>query len=543
MAIVCAKPECISQAIPDPEDGLTRFVTLVCSTGVGNHRDNSVYTHIGCAERLALALVGRVGFIPYCYEVGVSFDPEPKKFSEKRADDYYYCGDPGCLVKILRLYGSATVKQLLEIAEADPERALDSLPNLDMMARIQLSAAINEVGTKALQEREREEVFLPQPPVIQEPVEIGPTQWQPRLEDRAARPLGSKNILLIGAGAVGSFFAHRLLSAGHEVVVVERQPQVDALRQVGFRILEKRLVSSSRPTALVPSLAEAFPPRVEYDLLILATKAYDAPQILRELPAARFPLPRKVMIVQNGVEIEERAGRLLGANRVLAASLSVPVSITSPGSIVIEHGNRGLGLASLSRNEPVDEWVNLFEAAGIATKAYDDYKSMKWSKLFLNIVANATCAILNRKPAVIYHYRPTFNLEYAMLKEALAVMDKMGIQIVDLPGSPARMLAHVIKYVPVSFVQMILEPQIRRGRGDKMPSLYLDLAAGRKESEVTFLNGAVVRYGRPLGIATPINFVLTDTLHRLVKGILLWEDFRGKPEALMARVRAIRETD
>jgi len=445
-------------------------------------------------------------------------------------------------VEILRLYGSGTVKQLLEIAETDSERALHSLPSLDMMARIQLTAAINEVGRKTREEKEWDAPLPQQLPAVQEPVEVGPAPWQPRLEDRAARPRDSKNILLVGAGAVGSLFAHRLLSAGHEVVVVDRQQQIDALRKVGFRLQEKRLVSASRPTALVSSLAEAFPPRVEYDLLILATKAYDAPPLLKQLPAARFPLPRKVMTVQNGIEVEERAGRLLGNNRVLAASFTVPVSISSPGSVVIEHGNRGLGLAPMSRNESIDEWVDLFGAAGITTKAYDDFKSMKWSKLLLNIVANATCAILNRKPAVIFHYRPTFNIEYAMLKETLAVMNRLGIQVVDLPGSPARMLVRIIKYVPASLVQMILEPQIQRGRGDKMPSLYLDLAAGRKESEVTFLNGAVVRYGRSLGIPTPINFVLTDTLHRLVKGLLLWEDFRGKPEALMARVHAVRET-
>lgn len=50
-----------------------------------------------------------------------------------------------------------------------------------------------------------------------------------------------------------------------------------------------------------------------------------------------------------------------------------------------------------------------------------------------------------------------------------------------------------------------------------MPSLYLDLNAGKSKSEIQWLNGAVVRQGKSLGIQTPINAMLTDTLQDLVE--------------------------
>ena len=351
----------------------------------------------------------------------------------------------------------------------------------------------------------------------------------------------SLTVLLIGAGAVGSYLASRLILAGHEVVVVDRPERADTVRSLGFHLQEKSSLRSARPVAAVGSLAEASPLGVEYELAILATKAYDAQAALEELAASRFPRPRKVLTIQNGVETEEVAARLLGAERVLAGSLTTPITAKGQGQVMVERGGRGLALAPVVRGEPVDEWVALFREAGIKTRAYGDYRAIKWSKLFLNIVANASCAILNRRPAVIYRYRPTFMLELAMLRETLAVMRRMKVRVVNLPGGPAKTLSWVVRYLPADLAQAFLQPVVGGGRGDKLPSLHLDLTAGRKQTEVVHLNGAVVRYGRGLDVPTPVNYILTDTLHKLARGSLLWDDFGGEPEALLARLRTVQE--
>ena len=349
------------------------------------------------------------------------------------------------------------------------------------------------------------------------------------------------NVLVVGCGAVGSLFASKLLLAGHEVVVVDRPEKVNQIRTTGLRLQERGVLKTARPAGAVGNLAEAFPTGVEYELIILATKAYDAAALLQLLPTAQFPMPRQLMTVQNGVESEPLAAQAIGPERVLAASLTTPISSAAAGQVTVEHSGRGLGLAPVAKGEDVSEWVALFQQADLTTKAYQDYQSMKWSKLFLNLAANATCAILNRRPAVIYSYWPTFLLERAMLREALAVIKGLGLQVVDLPGSPARNLARGVRLVPKVILQSILQSRMARGRGDKMPSLYLDLSAGRKKSEVVYLNGAVVKTGRDLGIETPVNYVLTDTLFKLATGRLLWDDFRGQPKALLARVKAAQE--
>lgn len=551
MAIVCARGNCIRSTQPASEDGLERYVTILCARRgkkEGYHQGVSSYVHAGCAVELELTLVARVEYLPFCQEMAVNPEvDDEEKLYDCRAPAYYYCGHPACLVDLIKIYGSNEVKQVLEAVEAEPERSLDELPLLEEPAMAQLRVAMRQVGHRvglgrgAMAAQGR---AVAQQQAVRRPVKVMPElaataaeDIQSRLRRGDHRRPNSKNILLVGAGAVGSFFASKLLLDGHRVVIVDRPEQVSAILPVGLHLQEGLLADSVQPTALVTALEEAFPARVDYDLLLLATKAYDVSPILKQMPGSNFSLPRKVMTIQNGVGAEETVKKLLGARHVLAASLTVPVSVESAGSVVVERHDCGLGLAPMAIGERVDEWVKMFTMAGIKTVAYRDYRAMKWSKLLLNIVANATCAILNRQPGVIYRYRPTFELERAMLKETLAVMKKMGVSVVDLPGTPARLLPPIINYLPGFLAKMVLEPQIRNGRGDKMPSLQLDLAAGRKQSEVIFMNGAVVREGRRLGVPTPVNFLLADTLHKLFQKVLLWDDFRGKPDALLALLR------
>jgi 2-dehydropantoate 2-reductase len=66
-----------------------------------------------------------------------------------------------------------------------------------------------------------------------------------------------------------------------------------------------------------------------------------------------------------------------------------------------------------------------------------------------------------------------------------------------------------------------------------MPSFHIDLHGGGGKSEVDFLNGAVVRAGEALGIDTPANRFLRDTLLALTEGKMPLDTFRRKPEELL----------
>jgi 2-dehydropantoate 2-reductase len=188
---------------------------------------------------------------------------------------------------------------------------------------------------------------------------------------KKVEPVGAKRmaVLLIGAGAVGTYLGSKLILAGHEVVVVDRPERADVVRSLGLHLQERNRLRSARPAAAVGNLADVSRLGVECELAILATKAYDAQAALEELAASRLPRPRKVLTIQNGVDSEEIAAQLLGSERVLAASLTTPVAVKGQGQVAVERGGRGLALAPMVKGESVDEWVGLLRDAGLKTRA------------------------------------------------------------------------------------------------------------------------------------------------------------------------------
>ena len=134
----------------------------------------------------------------------------------------------------------------------------------------------------------------------------------------------------------------------------------------------------------------------------------------------------------------------------------------------------------------------------------------------MNMLGNATCAILDEPPQAVFADTHMIDLEIAAWREALAVMRAAGIPAVNLDGYPFGLLAGLIRYAPAFAIRPVLRSQIRGARGGKMPSLHIDLAAGKRQNEVLWLNGAVVRRGVVEGVPTPVNRALTDTLLDLV---------------------------
>ncbi|MGD2077355.1 MAG: ketopantoate reductase C-terminal domain-containing protein, partial [Chloroflexota bacterium] len=186
-------------------------------------------------------------------------------------------------------------------------------------------------------------------------------------------------------------------------------------------------------------------------------------------------------------------------------------------------------------------WVQMFQKAGIETERYAEYQSMKWSKALLNMVGNATSAILNRHPRVVYDYEPTFDIEMTMLKETLAVMKAKGISTVNLPGAQASRLALAARRLPKAIVKPVLSGIVSSGRGNKMPSFHIDLMAGREQNEVTYHNAVVARQGYDLGIDVPINMALSDILLKIALKEIDYQVFNGRPKRLVSEVELYKE--
>jgi 2-dehydropantoate 2-reductase len=173
------------------------------------------------------------------------------------------------------------------------------------------------------------------------------------------------------------------------------------------------------------------------------------------------------------------------------------------------------------------------DAAGLNARLFTSAADMKWSKMLTNLVANATSAILDMSPAKIFAHPGLYRLEIGQLRECLRVMAAEGIKVVDLPGTPVRLLAFAVRYLPLSVSRPLLGRAVGGGRGEKMPSFHIDLYSGRGRSEVDFLNGAVVQAGERAGVPTPVNALLYGRLRALTKEEIPLAQYRGQPEKLL----------
>ena len=371
---------------------------------------------------------------------------------------------------------------------------------------------------------------------------------------------GIMPILIFGAGAIGSLLGYRLSSAGHDVMLIGRERYVSAVQEHGL-LLEERgssgrdhrqghVVATSIGKDSValgnvvhPGAAE----RIEdipahqrsWNLVVLTVKAYDTTAAAHDL-APHLPADVPVLIVQNGVGGEELAREVLGQTEIISGVLTMSVSALSPGHFRLETSRGGLSLAPTRKGQEVQPWADLFATTGMRMAIYDDYRALKWSKLLLNIQANAIPAILDMSPGDVFAHADLFALERRAFLEAWEVMRGLHLRPIGFPGYPVPLLVWAMRALPALLLRAVLGRMVASGRGDKLPSLQMDLAKGLQRSEVLYLNGAVVTHGERLGLNVPVNRVLLHTLMGMVNGTIPWDAFRGQPQRLLGAVESER---
>ena len=337
------------------------------------------------------------------------------------------------------------------------------------------------------------------------------------------------NILSIGAGAIGTYIGGSLALHGHKVVFLEQPQAASELRRRYLRLNIRGIEHTITEPAIASTIDEALM-LGPYDVALFALKSYDSENALHSFQPYAEQLP-PFLCLSNGVENEPLIASTLGKDKVIYGTVTTAVGRRKAGDIVVEK-LRGMGVAA---GHPLSSrLVTEFDRAGLNCEYYPDGPDMKWSKMLTNLIANATSAILDMPPADIFAHPGLYWLEISMLRECLRVMRAQNLHVVNLPGTPVKLLAFAVQWLPLWLSRPLIASQVGGGRGDKMPSFYIDLYSGRGKSEVGYLNGAVARKGEQLGIPTPANQLLDQVLTALTLRHLPLEEYRHKPEKLLA---------
>jgi 2-dehydropantoate 2-reductase len=340
-------------------------------------------------------------------------------------------------------------------------------------------------------------------------------------------------IVVVGAGAIGLLVAGQLAGSGQPTILLARPAVAAAIEQQRLRVLQDGVLYVAEGLTTITDPA-ALSQQAAPELAILCVKAYDTAGALPALAALNA---QTILTLQNGIGNEEMLADCFGAGRVISGAITSSVEIAAPGRIeVVKRG--GIGLAALAPDgrAAAARALAALRGAGYDAREYDDYRALKWSKALLNMLGNATAAILDTTVEQVYADARLVALERRGFLETLAVMDALGIAPVNLPRYPVRLLAAAMRHMPAIMLNPVLRRKIAGGRGGKPPSLQLGLAQGNPRSEGEFLYAAVARAGADVGIDTPVNRALWETLRAITSGAVAWEAYRGKPEQLIEAV-------
>lgn len=252
-----------------------------------------------------------------------------------------------------------------------------------------------------------------------------------------------KRIAIVGAGAIGGLLAARLEAAGGGVTVVARGANLAALQRDGITLIEpqaRRLV----PLRAVPSLAECG----DIDAILLTVKAHQVAPIAAELGAASAR-GAVVVTMQNGIPwwyFHRHGGALSdtqlhtvdpgGAIRrsidpaqVIGSVVYPAAELAAPGVVVWIEGNR-FSLAELDgrATERLAALCTRLTDAGFKAPASADLRAELWLKLWGNLSFNPISALTHATLAGICRHTHGRDLAAAMMREAQAVAEQLGVR-------------------------------------------------------------------------------------------------------------------
>ena len=303
-------------------------------------------------------------------------------------------------------------------------------------------------------------------------------------------------VCIVGCGAVGSLFAANLASLDQlEVWAFDvSRAHVDAINAKGLRLTGAGDVVGHPRATTDPGEIPAC------ELGIVATKAMHTDGAIAAVAGAFAD--GAVASVQNGVGNEEVLARYVP--RVIRGTTFPAGKILEPG--VVQWDVKGDTTFGPFEPQPAhaDEIARLADActrAGMPTSAVSDARPAQWRKVVFNAATNPVGALTGLTHGRVCERTDLRALVSALVDEGKAVATAQGIV---LDADPEELIDHAAK------------PEVAY---DHKASMLQDVEA-RRATEIDFLNGGIARFGRELGVPTPLNHAITA----LVKGLeASWE--------------------
>jgi len=312
------------------------------------------------------------------------------------------------------------------------------------------------------------------------------------------RVAGADEILIAGAGALGSVVGGLLAAAGWPVTLLGRPAHMEAIGASGLAIDGLFGTHRIRGLGCATDPAQLDGP---YAAVFMTVKAYDTAAMAAAV-APHLARDGFLLSLQNGLGNVEAAERALGAARVLGARVIFGSELVAPGHARVTVYADPVLIGSpdptdARRQDAAARWAAELSAAGIPAKLTGALTAELWAKVLYNAALNPLGALLGVPYGDLPVDRDTRMIMDAVIEEAFAVARAEGVELAwpDASG-----------YRAVFYGRLVPSTAAHRS------SMLQDIERGRP-TEIDAINGQVAARGAAHGVPTPVN----ATLARLIR--------------------------
>ncbi len=340
--------------------------------------------------------------------------------------------------------------------------------------------------------------------------------------------MDQKRILIVGAGAVGSYLGGWLSHLGHNVVFADSwAEQVETIRRYGLRVEGPHDLFDSHPGAFHLHESQRLALEPSFDICFVAVKAYDTSWAARF--AKRYVADDGYFVSSQNCIPDDDMADAVGAERCVGLIMSsIAVRLARPGFSQRAGTQRRRDLGHIvfragehdgEESERISDLVSLLEPID-GGKTTTNLRGERWGKLCQNSMGNPVVGISMSGTATLASNPRARELQIRLASESAQVGLALGLNVVAFGGAPPEKWAAA---ATDGEVYEELDAQISQsagsGSGDWLPSMGQDVQNGRP-SEIDLMNGHVLKMANQVGIEVPVTAYIVNAMRSIDRGEL-----------------------
>lgn len=311
-------------------------------------------------------------------------------------------------------------------------------------------------------------------------------------------------VAVMGMGAIGGLVAGYLKAKGIPVVAVGRLEQKKAVDNDGF-VLEGVRGSSVYYFDVQTRLEE------KVDLAIICVKTQDIREAVDK--SREFLSHTAILSTQNGVRADKLLSMMLGEENIISSIVMFGATYVSASKVI--HNFEGkwlLGRPFGPNDQKVKDLVDFLKPAFDAVEV-ENISGMKWTKIFLNF-SNCLPALVGKSMQEVYANGDMCRLMLRLLKEGFGVVDKLGIQLLDMPDFNIEKIKGLVYLPPEQAAPIYAGIMTNLSKDPLYGSILQSIQRGRT-SEIDFINGEIANMAKLHDIEAPLNTRVVELIHQV----------------------------